>query len=195
MNYFLFTRWKLFLASLMLLVASLIIACSSGDSGLYYPSGSLDRSFGADGFVTTNFGGGIQGSIYDLDVQPDGRIVAAGWYFTGANYYFALARYNSDGTLDTTFGGGDGIVTTDIAGSGISYSSCLAIQDDGKIVAGGWYQAGASDYDFALARYNADGSLDATFGTGGIVITDMGTHNDFIRDLGIQSDGKIVVAG
>jgi uncharacterized delta-60 repeat protein len=154
----------------------------------YNPDGSLDASFDGDGKVTTNFGG--NSPAFAVAVQPDGKIVAVGSTY---NPYpliddFALARYNGDGSLDPTFGTG-GMVTTDFGG--IDRGEGVAIQTDGKIVAAG--SGGLSD-DFALARYNGDGSLDPTFGTGGKVTTDFGS-SDRAYDVAIQKDGKIVAVG
>ena len=109
---------------------------------------------------------------------------------------FALARYTPDGSLDATFGVG-GKVTTDFSGLNES-AGALAIQSDGKIVAAGYVvQTGGPPYntDFALARFNADGSLDTTFGFDGKVTTDFVGRHDAVRALAIQSDGRIVAAG
>jgi uncharacterized delta-60 repeat protein len=157
------------------------------------PAGSLDTSFGTNGKVITDLGS-VNSSINDIAIQSDGKIVATGGYDTGSGSYFVLTRYNADGTLDTDFGT-NGIVTTDIASSGNAHSTCLAIQSDGKIVVAGWYVVGGPDNDFAVARYNTNGSLDNTFGINGIVTTDTGNRNDYARDIAIQSDGKILVAG
>jgi uncharacterized delta-60 repeat protein len=104
-------------------------------------------------------------------------------------------RYNTNGSLDTGFGIG-GIVTTPIGSDGYwDYANALGIQSDKKILAAGSSNNG-SNYDFALVRYNTDGSLDTGFGTGGKVTTPIGSSDDFALDLGIQSsDGRIVVAG
>src|SRR5206468_80556 len=105
---------------------------------------------------------------------------------------FALARYNANGSLDTTFGTG-GKVTTDFAGDD-DQAFAVVLQTDGKIVAAGvakTYRGG----DFALARYNANGSLDATFGTGGKVTTDFAGNDDAAHGVVVQADGRIVAAG
>ncbi len=161
----------------------------SGDFALarYNADGSLDPSFGSGGKVTTDFGG------FDLALgvalQSDGKIVAAGQ--GGSSFDFALARYNADGSLDTSFGSG-GKVTTDFGV--FEAATAVAIQRDGKIVAtGSTFSSGFQQ--FALARYNADGSLDTSFGSGGIVTTDFGFGSGFGGALAIQSDGKIVAAG
>jgi uncharacterized delta-60 repeat protein len=112
----------------------------------YNLDGSLDTSFDGDGKVTTDFGG-LDGAL-GVAIQPDRKIVAAG--FTGDD--FSLARYNLDGSLDTSFGG-DGKVTTDFGGFDQAFE--VAIQPNGSVVA-----AGFTGDDFALARYNRDGSLD-----------------------------------
>ncbi len=107
---------------------------------------------------------------------------------------FALARYRADGTLDPGFGPG-GKVRTPILDAG--QANAVLVQPDGKILAGGFAAHGVlADGDFALVRYNADGTPDASFGGGdGIVTTDFGTRSDDIRALALQPDGKIVAAG
>jgi len=130
--------------------------------------GSLDPTFGTGGIVTTDFGGFDGGSAAIL--QPDGKIIVAGSNDNGTGLDFALARYNSDGSMDTTFNI-DGMVITAF-GSGHDIARAVALQPDGKILAAGDSFNG-STYDFALVRYNGDGSLDATFGTEGKVVTDL----------------------
>ncbi|RLS73949.1 MAG: hypothetical protein DWH99_02165, partial [Planctomycetota bacterium] len=159
----------------------------------YNSNGSLDTTFDGDGKVTTDFGGGDD-HAYSISIQSDGKIVVAGESYNGSKRFdFALARYNSNGSLDTTFDG-DGKVTTDFdGGDDIAYS--VAIQSDGKIVvAGKRYKVVGGD-DFALTRYNSNGSLDTTFDADGKVTTAVGSSNDYARSIAIQSDGKIVVAG
>jgi uncharacterized delta-60 repeat protein len=156
-------------------------------------AGALDTSFDSDGKVTTDFGGIDQS--FGLAIQPDGKIVAAGFSwsdgFTGID--FAIDRYNPDGSLDTNFDS-DGKVTTDF-GASFETAWSVAIQPDGKIVAAG-SMGDAFDEDFALVRYNPDGSLDTSFGGGGMVTTSFGGF-EFERAFGvaIQPDGRIVVAG
>jgi uncharacterized delta-60 repeat protein len=159
----------------------------------YNANGTLDTTFGTGGIVTTSIGSSDD-AAHALGIQSDGKIVVAGSSY-GSKYNFALVRYNANGTLDTTFGtAGTGIVTTPI-GSDWDYAYALGIQpSDGKIVAAGSSNSG-SNYDFALVRYNTDGSLDTGFGTGGIVTTPIGSSDDYALALGIQSDGRIVAAG
>ncbi|MFH1140349.1 MAG: delta-60 repeat domain-containing protein, partial [Chloroflexota bacterium] len=153
--------------------------------------GSLDTTFGTSGKVTTDFGGDDAGE--SMAIQSDGAIVMVGWSNAGGNADFALARYNANGSLDTSFGTG-GKVTTDFGGN--SHGLSVAIQGDGRIVVSGNAVVG-SPSDFALARYNANGSLDTTFGAGGKVTTDFGGAGgaDSGNSVAIQSDGRIVVAG
>lgn len=163
--------------------------------------GDLDASFGTNGKVTTDFSG-KRDQGFTLVVQPDGKIVVAGSSINSTgNADFALARYNSDGSLDSTFGTG-GKVTTDFGGN--DQAAGVALQSDGKIVAVGGTCANSqlgctsftgSGYDFAIARYNSDGTLDTTFGTGGKVTTDFNGGLDLASSVLIQPDGRIVVGG
>jgi uncharacterized delta-60 repeat protein len=155
----------------------------------YNRDGTLDRTFGTGGRVTTGFGNAAQATA--LVVQADGKLVAAGIAFTDAGEHFALARYRRDGTLDSTFGVG-GKVTTDFA-EGDAGAHALVVQADGKLVAAGFVNSGTAA-DFALARYRQNGTLDPTFGTGGKVVTDMGGAFDSAHALVVQ-DGRPVAAG
>ncbi len=158
----------------------------------YNTNGTLDGGFGTGGIVTTSAGSSGE-SANDVVIQTNGFIVTAGYSFDGGNFDFTLVRYKPDGNLDPTFDG-DGIVTTPIGGLDEN-ANTAAIQSDGKIVVGGWSFNGASGNDFALARYNTNGTLDSSFGTGGKVITPFGTQGDSASAVAIQPDGKIVLAG
>jgi uncharacterized delta-60 repeat protein len=148
----------------------------------YNPDGTLDATFSGDGQQTTDFGGDEHASSVAL--QADGKIVVVG----GADWDFALARYNADGSLDTTFSG-DGKHTTDFGGS--EDAGGVALQNDGRIVAvgrdGGW--------DFAVARYMPEGTLDASFSGDGRQTTDFGSGGDYARAVALQADGAIVAVG
>ena len=165
----------------------------------YNTDGTLDTTFGSRGRVRTDFPT-LAAVASSVVIQPDGKIVVAGGAFPLFTFAgdFKVVRYNPDGSLDTSFGAG-GIVTTFFPGDG-SYAFAVALQSDGKIIAAGtdfvdFNPGDMSDTDFALARYNPDGSLDTTFGTGGTVTTDFfGTEDDVFSVL-IQSDGKIVAVG
>jgi uncharacterized delta-60 repeat protein len=153
----------------------------------YLPTGALDPGFSGDGMLTTDLGGGD--FVDDLAIQPDGAIVAVG----GTSAHFALARYLPDGTLDASFSG-DGKVTTDFSGGG-SAATAVTLQSDGKIVVAGRGPCNPWCRDFALARYNPDGSLDATLDGDGKLTTDFGGDADAAHDLAIQADGKLIAAG
>src|SRR6266550_2468960 len=151
--------------------------------------GSLDATFGTGGKVTTSFSGSAD--MNALVVQPDGKLVAAGW--DASQSAFGLARYNTSGSLDSTFGTG-GTVSTPI-GIDTYGASALVLQPDGKLVAAGTTTSDGSTYDFTVVRYNTNGSLDTTFGTGGEVTTPIGTGDNGVSALVRQSDGKLVAAG
>jgi uncharacterized delta-60 repeat protein len=160
----------------------------------YNSDGSLDTSFGTGGKVITAIGSGYD-QAYSMVIDANGKIIVAGSSRNSSNVDdFALIRYNSDGSLDTSFGTG-GKVTTPI-GSGYDQAYSIAIDANGRIVAAGYSDQGGSPYyDFALIRYNSDGSLDTTFGTGGIVTTPIGSGYDVARTITIDANGKIIITG
>ena len=157
----------------------------------YNTNGSLDTTFDTDGKVTTAIGSGSD-AAYSVVLQSDGKIVVAGYSVIGINDDFAVVRYNTDGSLDTTFGT-DGKVTTAV-GLGDDIANSVVLQSDSKIVVAG-YSHNGSNFDFAVVRYNTDGSLDTTFDTDGKVTTAIGSGSDAAYSVVLQSDGKIVVAG
>ncbi len=156
----------------------------------YNTNGSLDNTFGSTGKVTTPIGTNDDNATA-VAIQADGKILVAGYGNGSSNYDIFIVRYNSDGSLDITFDT-DGIVITSISGN--DYADAIAIQSDGKIVVAGGSFTGSTT-DFAVVRYNTDGSLDNTFDSDGKVVTPVGTANDHGYGLAIQSDGKIVVTG
>ena len=167
----------------------------TGDFALarYNADGTIDSTFGVGGKVTTDFAAN-EDMARAVAVLADNKIVAAGLSQSATGIDFALARYNSDGSLDSSFGtDGNGKVRTVFPG-GISRIYAIAIQDDQKIVAAGRVASTTNVYDFALARYNTDGTLDTTFGINGLVTTDFGA-GETARALAIQMDHKIVAAG
>ena len=157
----------------------------------YDQNGSLDNSFSTNGIVTTDIN--LNEGINSIAIQSDGKIVAAGYTTTPISKDFTVIRYNQDGSLDNTFSS-DGIVITDIAGFP-DFGNSIAIQQDGKIVVAGSCNYGTNSNDFAVIRYNPNGTLDNTFSNDGIVTTDIYSSNDFGHSIAIQQDGKIVVAG
>jgi uncharacterized delta-60 repeat protein len=163
------------IASLVLMMATSPAPAADGD---------LDVTFGTAGKVTTDFDDAIS-----LALQSDGKIVIAG---SDSGNQPTLVRYNGDGSLDSSFGAG-GKITTDFIGL------ALVVQSNGKIVLAGFAMISPFYTDFALARYNADGSLDTTFATAGEVITTF-YPNDAHRPgaiyaVAVESDAKIVAAG
>src|SRR5436190_3031392 len=150
--------------------------------------GSLDQSFGSGGKIKS-----ASGIATSAVLQADGKILVGGTYNTGSSHGFMLARYNPNGTLDTTFGS-SGVVTTAI-GNGDAFSFGIGLLTDGRIVLGG-YSATTQDHDFTVACYNANGTLDQTFGTGGVATTDFsGSTDDIAYALAVQRDNKIVLGG
>lgn len=159
----------------------------------YQLSGNPDPTFGINGKLTTLISGSNGGATSGA-IQPDGKILAAGFVFppnTGGD--FAVVRLNTNGTFDPTFGSG-GAVTTNIVGANGDSIQALALQPDGKIAVGGFTHNFSTNVTMpALARYNGNGSLDPLFGDGGKVVTDFGRYT-ILNDLAIQPGGKIVVA-
>ncbi len=152
---------------------------------------TLDTSFGEDGWITTTVGH-FDDNAKAVAVQADGRIVVAGSSSNLSNFDFALVRYTSKGKLDSTFNV-DGRVVTDIGGDD-DQAFALALLGNGKIIAAG-YTFNGTDKDFALVRYNKDGSLDSAFGTGGIVELSFGHADEAITAVAVQEDGAVVAAG
>ena len=160
----------------------------------YKPGGSLDTTFSGDGKQTDDFGGGDNGSLGGVAIQPDGKIVVAGYMDNGANYDFAVYRYLSNGSLDTTFSG-DGMAQIGFGAGRQDLAQELVIQSDGKIVVVG-YTGDANEHNnnFALVRLKPNGSLDPAFNGGGKQVTNFGGE-DYGNGIALQADGKIVVAG
>ncbi len=178
------------------LIISVLLLCSSQARA----TGALDPSFGTGGKVTSHFGGG---DIADtVLIQPDGKIVVVGTSYpqSGSGADFAVARYNTNGTFDTSFGFGGAILIHIPSLGNVAQSAVL--QPDGKILIAGQVQftiattqpSQPAQIDFALARVNPDGSMDTSFGNGGIVTTSFG-FIDVGVDVALQSNGKIVVVG
>ena len=156
------------------------------------PNGSIDTAFGADGIAVTSFGRPSQ--ITSVALQPYGKIVAAGFaQVVGGNLTeFAVARYNPDGSSDTSFDA-DGKVTTSFNIS--SSATAVRVQRNGKIVALGSALSNTTGLDFAVARFNINGSLDATFDTDGKQTTDFFGGDDIASAAAVQYNGSIVATG
>ncbi|MFD8975614.1 calcium-binding protein [Streptomyces sp. NPDC059593] len=172
-----------------------IVAAGKGGGGGFAlvrldTEGNLDPSLGGDGAVVAGFtpsspqdAGGIARS---MALQPDGRIVSVG-YVGGTAFDIGVVRYLPDGTLDTGFSG-DGMVSADFGAT--EFGHAVAVQPDGRILA-----AGSGGAGFALLRYNADGSPDAGFGTGGRTSVAFPGDGGIAYAMALQQNGKIVLAG
>ena len=156
----------------------------------YNADGSLDTTFGSSGWAVTDFFGDDDHGLA-LVRQADGKLLVAGYVSTGAETDIALARYTASGSLDTSFDG-DGRVVTDISGDDMAQA--IVLQGNGQILVAGWSFTG-TDNDFVLLRYNANGSPDNSFDGDGRVITDIDGGDNALTAIGLQPNGKIVVAG
>jgi uncharacterized delta-60 repeat protein len=160
----------------------------------YDASGHLDPGFGTEGIATTPLGGSDDEATDAAD-DRDGGFVAVGHTDAAGltNTDFGVARYTAGGQPNPAFPAG-GFVRTDIAGRADG-ANAVAVQSDGKIVAAGYAQTSPINYDFAVVRYNPDGTLDHSFGGDGIVTTDFGSNDDTANGVAIDSDGNIVAVG
>jgi uncharacterized delta-60 repeat protein len=167
----------------------------------YNADGTLDAEFGSGGNVVTQLSG-FNDVIKGLVLQPDGKIVAGGFadYGNGSTIYMAVARYLSNGALDAGFGQG-GIVKTDWSKTtGYNYIESVALQPDGKILAAGTSKVGTNSWRLAVVRYNANGTLDTTFGSKGIAAAIIYNNpsdwaSNIAYALTVQPNGKIVAVG
>ncbi|OGB70983.1 MAG: hypothetical protein A2486_07685 [Burkholderiales bacterium RIFOXYC12_FULL_65_23] len=194
-----------------LMVAALATGCGGND----LLAGSLDTHFGKasdgtpDGIVSLSLGSGND-SAKAMAVQADGKVIVAGTSTsTGGSSNIVIERFNSDGTLDATFGADgnsdgtpDGVVNLDL-GTSSDDAKAVAIQADGKIVVAGNSTPTGGSSNVVLARLDKNGKLDATFGADGnadgtpdgVVQVSFGNGDDAVDAIAIQQDGKIVVAG
>jgi len=166
----------------------IVVAGTAGDDFAvvrYNPDGAIDTSFGTGGGTVTDFRHG-EDAATDMVIQPDGKILVSGYTFTSYGN-FALARYQPNGVLDSTFGK-DGKIVTTIRQD--DRSQCMALQPDGKIIL-----AGDADWNFGMVRYKKNGDLDSSFGSNGRVLTKMIRDNIFCFAIAIQPDGKIILGG
>ena len=157
-----------------------------------YTDGQLDSSFGSEGKVVSDFGSNHE-YARSVEIQPDDKIVVGGFIYNySSNYDFALIRYLPNGSLDNTFGT-NGKVQTDVFYDDRLYD--IALLPDGKILAVGYTVNISGRSDIAIVKYNSDGTLDNSFGTGGMVLTPVGTTDDFGYCIALQSNGKFIVSG
>jgi uncharacterized delta-60 repeat protein len=171
----------------------IVVAGIRYDGSMYYlvlarydTNGILDNSFDSDGKVLTYLPADILGQV-GLCIQPDGKIVAV-----AGNGDFIVARFNSDGSYDNTFGNA-GVVYSDFGNN--EYGKTIAIQSDGKILAAGRSADATYMDDFIVARYLSNGALDNTFGTDGKVKINMGSGHESVTSIAIQNNGNIILAG
>ena len=161
----------------------------------YHPDGSLDQSFANNGILILQLSATSGDQAISVEVQSDGKILVAGDAYQGtatATDFYVL-RFNENGTFDSSFGS-NGKVFTDFNGLN-DIADAMVIQPDGRIILAGQTATPNSRFNFALVRYNADGSLDPRFGNGGKVDLGTPTFESLIRDVQLQSDGKIVAVG
>jgi uncharacterized delta-60 repeat protein len=160
----------------------------------YTTFGTLDHGFGSGGVFVYGGAGNNMDRAFATAIQQDGRIVVVGASVVNNKDDVLVFRLHSNGTPDGTFGSA-GVATYSGAGDHFDYGNGVALQQDGRIVVLGSTLIGTA-FDILLIRYNANGALDTTFGTGGVVIYgDSGGRNDYGYGLVIQRDGKIVITG
>lgn len=158
-------------------------------------AGDFDPTFGSGGMALYSLGTTAT-SVDSTLVQPDNKIIVSGSIRTNTGCKVYVARYNADGSTDTTFAGGTGIAVTQVDTSLNGHVARAALQADGKIVVASVreYTTGIGETDFLLLRYTASGVLDSTFGSGGLRV-----YNNVVFDyssaVAIQPDGKILLAG
>jgi uncharacterized delta-60 repeat protein len=157
----------------------------------YLGDGRLDRSFGGDGRVTTDVSPSAE-QFTDLVIQPDGRIVAAGWAEVSLVPVFTAVRYTSDGRLDRSFDG-DGISRVDVS-TGADRANAIAETNDGRLVLAGAASAGGRA-EWGVIRLGPRGHLDPTFADRGRLVTDFGPAFDEANAVAVQDNGKMLLAG
>jgi uncharacterized delta-60 repeat protein len=158
-------------------------------------SGQLDTGFGTGGKVDMNAAATSNGNseARAVLIQPDGKVLVAGYAFGPGNAELLLMRLNTDGTPDATFGTA-GITRTPV-GTGEDMANAMVRQPDGFIVIAGSTIVSDGRRDFVVARYNSSGVLDATFGNGGLVTTPVGPSDDVAYALTLMPWGRLVAAG
>jgi uncharacterized delta-60 repeat protein len=178
------------------LVCALALVCpasvSAASADAASPPGGLDLSFDGDGKAITQIGS-FTDQAHEVALQPDGRIVVAGFSESGTGRRFAVVRHNADGSLDASFDG-DGKVTTAIGTGSRDEAYAVALQPDRKIVVAGDSYDASNNSHLAVVRYNADGSLDTGFDGDGKVTTVVGGKSHATA-VAVQGDGRIMVAG
>jgi uncharacterized delta-60 repeat protein len=176
-----------------------IVSAGTNQYGLlvlsrYNARGQPDTGFGGTGTVTSTV---PIGSGNALAIQPDGKIVVGGRWYTGSVFEFILARFNTDGTLDASFGTNGEVVTQFNNSGAFNDLTSLLIESDGKILAGGdigkYVAPGSANPQFSIVRYNANGTLDTTFGSGGVASTLIGSIGGEPYAMAFQGNGILLV--
>jgi uncharacterized delta-60 repeat protein len=157
--------------------------------------GTLDTSFGSGGYVIQDIPTSDEDNGYSLALQPDGKILLGGSCRISGAYQFCIARFNSDGSLDTTsFGSPNGYVIQDV-GTNDDYGYSLALQPDGKILMMGNCINSSNYAEFCIARFNSNGQLDTSFASpNGYMMLSI-TGDDYSNAIAVQPDGRILIGG
>lgn len=153
-----------------------------------FENGEIDSSFNPDGLFS--IGSSTWEDAYSSAVQEDGKILIAGRYYNGRSWDFLIVRFNEDGSIDSSFAQ-RGFMTKDFGKDDRAFD--IAVQNDGKILVCGF--AERFNWDFAISRFNNDGSIDTTFGEKGSLLLNIGTYNDVAFSIKVQNDNKIIVCG
>lgn len=154
----------------------------------FFENSKPDTAFNSTGLFS--IGNSTWEDAYASTIQSDGKILVAGRYYNGRSWDFLLIRFNEDGSLDSTFAQ-KGYTTKDFGKDDIAFS--IDVQNDGKILICGF--AENLNWDFAISRFNPDGSIDSTFGERGSTVLNIGSYNDVAFSIKAQQDGKIIVCG
>lgn len=189
------------LKSLIRLSDGSLIACGNA-SGMdqqygvvlkYKSNGSLDNAFNGTGYAFTRLV--MDGSTHSIVMQPDGKILVAGSFLNERTSGVALARFESNGQPDLTFGT-YGYVHKPIS-ERANWITSLYVYPDGKILAGGNHNHGTSGDDYLIMKFNADGSIDGDFGTDGFVTKHVGAYgkHNRLNYITVDQEGRILIAG
>ncbi len=163
-------------------------------------NGSLDNTFGSNGEAAFDLLNGEDSTTEGLAVQSDGKLVFAGWGFTGVDNKMIVARVSADGALDTTFGDAGTGFTTVSVGEGHDFATCLAIDknDDSIILGGHTWRTNTPSlmYDAAIVKLTKDGLVDTSFGDNGKVTKDVLEYGqNYLYGLDVSADGNIYASG
>ncbi len=159
----------------------------------YKPNGNLDSSFGLNGIVIKDLGDDEYANTMAL--QADGKILIAGSASNGNNQDFTVLRYDTNGTIDNTFGS-SGKVMIPMATGTEDIPISMLVQPDGKIVLGGFsFNTTTFINKISIARISATGVLDNTFGSSGKILSSLNAAGDMVFSIALQSDGKILATG